>query len=151
MAKAKSNRQRWNFLAAWLDQLHEAADEGDEMHTALVGIIRMAMSEPMKEMHYELGKLNQWNADLESALAQLDGDGRESPGEDAEPDDDGDNDDDVGWDEPEVERTRVPDRRVPRTVAESGVREIDGRRVDGPREAAVSGRGMKERISRGRQ
>lgn len=127
---AKSNRQKYNFLAAWVSQLDQAMDEDDDLAgqaAKVIGLDKMARS--IGELNERCDKCEQWLADLESALEELDSGGRESSGEELEPDDDGDYDDELEGVEPPVERTRQGDRRVAGAVGSPSIGEVDGRGV----------------------
>jgi len=141
---AKANRQKYNFLTALLTQVESAMDEGDELYESFVTLVRMLAH--TADIEERLDGVQRWCADLESSLEELDGDGSESSGEELEPSDDGDDDVDVGWDEPEVVRTRKPDGRVPRAVAEPGRRPEPGR---AERRAVTEPSQVRERIGRG--
>jgi len=124
---AKSNRQKYNFLAALMTQLEDAMEEGDVLYTQYVEFQQLVAKTTELEARYDA--LNQWVAKLELALEELDGDGVESSGEEPEPDDDGDYDDDVAGDEPEVVSPRQGHGRVAGALERARVGEVDERGV----------------------
>jgi len=134
---AQSNRQKYNFLAAFVKQLDQARDEQDELAGQcddVMGVPELVRAIDDVRKHAEsleakYDELNQWLAQLELALEELDGDGSESAREVPEPDDDGDYDDDVERDEPEVVRPRQSDGRVARPVERAGERPLARRSV----------------------
>lgn len=112
MAKAKSSRQRYNFLAALLSQVEEASDEGDELYAEWRRRLEEDVDVPGAcEFGDRVTKLEQWAAQLELALEELEQASGESVGEDALDDDDGDYDDDVEGMAVEVVSARPPVRR----------------------------------------
>jgi len=148
---AKANRQKYNFLAALLRQVEDAAAEGDELYgeftdmmTRLMpadeGILDLVKRVQTMERTYD--DLNRWVAQLELALEELDDDWSESSGEEPESDDDGDDDSELARVEPPVGGTRAADGRLAAPVG----RARDGQ---GPRRAVTEPRLVKERIGRG--
>jgi len=146
---AKSNRQKYNFLAAMCSQLDQARDEGDdlaahfEQHVnELVARTYGGLNERLERIEQDLDSVNRGLAEVELAMEELDGDGRESPGEEPEPDYDGDDDDELAGVEPPLERPRERHGRVAGTVG-------DARRGQGERRAVTEPNRVKERIGRG--
>lgn len=116
-----SNRQKYNFLAGWVKQLDQAMDEQDPLAgQAQEAMGVMELVKTYVELEDRIGKCEQWLAQHESALEELDDDRGESPGEESESYDDGDDDSDGEWDEPEVGRRRSPDGRLAPAVDGAG-------------------------------
>jgi len=127
---AKSNRQKYNFLAALVSQLDQATEEKDELRDQFAEASGIAdMQQTLLGVMKQYDDLNQWVARLELALEELDSDGGESPGEELESYDDGDDDSDAPWDEPEVGGPREGDRRVAPPVDDAQRREGAGRHL----------------------
>jgi len=140
---AKANRQKYNFLTALLGQLHDAADESDSLYDDFRSLVRLLVHEDWKELNGRVAQCEQWLAELESALEELDSDGSASLGEVAVEDDDGDDYDELDGVEPQMGGERQPDRRVAPPVGGTSNGQGDGRsRVSAP---------TKERISRGQR
>jgi len=149
---AKANRQKYNFLAALLRQVEDAAAEGDELYGEFTDMMTRLM--PADEGILELVRrvtelertydgLNKWVAQLELALEELDDDWGSGSGEEPVEDDDGDDDDELARVEPPVGGPRAADRRVAPDVGGARDGQGDGRsRVSAP---------TKERISRGQR
>lgn len=115
---AKSNRQKYNFLAAWSNQVHEACDAEDALYDDVQQQVRaMASGHGEDERRYveledRIRKCEQWLAQHESALEELDDYGSEGVGQEPESYDDGDDDDDPERDEPPMGGERQPDGRL---------------------------------------
>lgn len=134
---AKANRQKYNFLAAWLTQLETAMDEGDELYGNVSEFLRLitkaeALSERIERCEADLDSVNRGLAAVELALEELDDGGGSSLGEVLDEDDDGDDDDELGGLEPEVGGVRQPDRRPPAAVDRAGDRQVSRRPVKVP-------------------
>lgn len=127
---AKSNRQKYNFLAALVSQLDQATEEKDELRDQFAEASGIAdMQQTLLGVMKQYDDLNQWVARLELALEELDSDGSESVGEEPESYDDGDDDADVPWDEPEVGSPREGHGRVASPVDDPGRRQEQRRGV----------------------
>jgi len=132
-----SNRQKYNFLAAFVKQLDQARDEQDELAGQcddVMGIPELVrelgdLNQKLEEYGRRYDDLNQWVAQLELALEELDDDGSEGSGEEPDEDDDGDDDDELAGVEAPLGRARQPDGRVAPRVGGTGRREV-GRRVE---------------------
>jgi len=136
---AKANRQKYNFLAALLRQVEDAAAEGDELYGEFTDMMTRLMPadegildlvERVATMERTYDGLNKWVAQLELALEELDDDWSESSGEEPESDDDGDDDDELARVEPPMGGVRQPDRRMATPVGGARDRQEPGRRVD---------------------
>jgi len=133
-----SNRQKYNFLAAFVKQLDQARDEQDELAGQcddVMGIPELVrelgdLNQKLEEYGRRYDDLNQWVAQLELALEELDDDGSEGSGEEPDEDDDGLDDDELDGVEPPMGGVRQPDRRVAPPVGRASNRQEPGRRVD---------------------
>jgi len=139
---AKSNRQKYNFLAAFVSQLDQARDEGDDLagqHAEVTGI--NDLTKEMERLSERLDNCDRWLAQLELALEELDDNGSEGSGEEPDEDDDGVYDDELDGVEPPLGGVRQPDRRVAPPMGGTSNGQGTGRgRVSAP---------TKERINRG--
>jgi len=109
----KTSGQKYNFLVALLRQVEEASDEGDEAYAEWRRRIDEDLDFEQRLCEYadRIAKLEQWSAQLELALAELEQASGESVGEDALDDDDGDYNDDVEGMAVEMVSARPPVRR----------------------------------------
>lgn len=117
----KSDRQKYNFLAAFVKQLDNALDEQDELAgqcQEVMGVMELVRS--YAQLDDRIRKCEQWLAQLESALEELDDSGSSSSGEEPDEDDDGDDDDDAWRDEPPMGSQRQPDGRLAAAVDRAG-------------------------------
>jgi len=132
-----SNRQKYNFLAAFVKQLDQAREEQDELAGQcddVMGVPELVralgdITQRQDEMERRYDDLNQWVARLELEMEELDGYGSEGSGEEPDEDDDGDDDDELAGMEAPLGRARQPDGRVAPRVGGTGRREV-GRRVE---------------------
>lgn len=153
---AKSDRQKYNFLAALLTQAEAARQHEDGLYEEFNTLIASVTSEELNhhaDLLNELSKrcdsmertyddLNRWLAQLELALEELDDDGREGSGEEPFADDDGDDDDELERVEPPVGGTRQPSRRVPAPVGAAG--RVPGTRAVTTAPRVVTGRTVRQ-------
>jgi len=111
---AKSNRQKYNFLVALTSQLEEAIEDGTEEAAefrrvlADIGVASDVDTDDGSEEREaiitdRIAKLEQWNAQLESALEMLESSIGASDDEDTDGDDGGVDDDDLARDEPRMD------------------------------------------------
>lgn len=107
---AKANRQKWNFLVALTAQASEASDEDADEWAAFAAVVRSCFGE-LIELDDRVGKLEQWIAQFDTRMDELESLISEDSDEDTGLDDDGDEDSDVGGDESPLERQsgRMPD------------------------------------------
>lgn len=125
---SKSDRQKYNFLAAFVKQFDQARDEGDSLVAELREVMDLDMMdrtynellERLREQDERMDAYERRTAELELALEELDDDGSESVGEDALEDDDGDYDDELEGVEPPVGGPRPTDRRLATAVGRTG-------------------------------
>jgi len=133
-----SNRQKYNFLAAFVKQLDQAREEQDELAGQcddVMGIPELVrelgdLNQKLEEYGRRYDDLNQWVAQLELALEELDDDGSASAGEESDEDDDGLDDSELDGVEPPMGGVREPDGRLAQTVGGARKREVSRRRVD---------------------
>jgi len=120
MAKSTTTRQKYNFLIAFCRQLEEAADEGDEEYAEFRRTAESLFptgGAELEELATRVGKIEQWNAQLETAVDSLEQAYSALDGEDADIADDSDEDPDLEGDGPQVERGRERTDSVRRPVA----------------------------------
>jgi len=133
-----SDRQKYNFLAAFVKQLDAAHDEGDDLwdHFREVSGIGLddrtynELVERMRALDERMDAHEQRTAELELAMEELDDDGSESSGEESDEDDDGLDDSELDGVEPPMGGVREPDGRLASTVGGARKREVSRRRVD---------------------
>jgi len=124
-----SDRQKYNFLAAWVKQLDQARDEDDDLAAHVRKLIAESIHEIVKELHERIDGIEQWSARADLALEELDSDWGEGSGEEPEQDADGDYDDELEVVEPTVGRVRQPDGRPPAAVGGARERPLARRSV----------------------
>jgi len=133
-----SNRQKYNFLAAFVKQLDQAREEQDELAGQcddVMGIPELVrefgdLNQKLEEYGRQHNDLTQWVAQLELALEELDSEWGAGSGEEPDEDDDGLDDAELDGMEPPMGGVRQPDRRVAPPVGRASNRQEPGRRVD---------------------
>jgi len=157
---AKSERQKYNFLAALLTQVEESCDEGAELYKQYRDQLTQVYASEnsldyqhhadilqdlevrMTNMERTYDDLNRWLAQLELALEELDDDGSEGSGEEPIEDDDGDDDHAVVRVEPPMGGTRPTDRRVAAPLGAAG--RVPGTRAVTAAPRVVTGRTVRQ-------
>jgi len=115
-----SDRQKYNFLAAWVKQLDQARDEDDDLAAHVEQMVCEACTGVFREIYEgldDLRKVSESHEERIAALEELDDDGSASPGEEPWADDDGDDDDELGGVQPQVGSVPEGHGRVAPTVA----------------------------------
>lgn len=95
----KTDRQKYNFLAAWTSQLDEACDDNDDLAQQVQDVLGLT---EMNRTITELCERMRSYEEREPAMEELDDDGGEGLGEEPWPDDDGDDDHELGVVQPAV-------------------------------------------------
>jgi len=124
-----SDRQKYNFLAAWVKQLDLATDEDDDLAAHVRKLIAEAMKEVVMEIHERIDGIERWTARTDVALEELERNWGEGSGEEPEPDDDGDYDLELERDEPPVGSVRERPGRPPEVLGGARERPLAGRSV----------------------
>lgn len=123
----KTNRQKYNFLIAFCRQLEEAADEGDEEYAEFRRIAESLFptgGADEEELTGRIAKLEQWNAQLETALDSLEQIVSTLDGEDADEPDDSDEDAGMERDGPEMDRVDARQRGPAPSMGNAGDKEM---------------------------
>jgi len=128
----KTNRQKYNFLIAFCRQLEEAADEGDEEYAEFRRIAESLFptgGAEGEEISGRIAKLEQWNAQLETALDSLEQIVSTLDGEDDFESDGSDEDADMERDGPALDSDDQRQRGPASSVGAAQRQEVADNRV----------------------
>lgn len=151
-----SDRQKYNFLAAFVKQLDQAQDENDDLAEQFLKVVGLnALADKYASLQYDLDEfkaymdrtyddLNKWLARVESTLEELDERWSEGSREEPDEDDDGDNDDELEGVESPLVGPREGHGRVAGSVGRAPANRVPGRRVSSERVMVPNGKKPKQ-------